>query len=53
MDILQPKSDFCFKELFENQKIRTYFVSDVLGIPLDKIRSVKLRNTFLRRKQVH
>lgn len=51
MDILQPKSDFCFKELFENQKIRTYFVSDVLGIPLDNIRSVKLRNTFLRRKR--
>ncbi|MGN0151662.1 MAG: PD-(D/E)XK nuclease family transposase [Wujia sp.] len=49
MKLLLPKSDFCLKELFENEIIRTYFVSDVLGIPLEEIRSVKLRNPLLRR----
>lgn len=49
MKLLLPKSDFCLKELFENEIIRTHFISDVLGIPLKDIRSVKLRNPFLRR----
>lgn len=50
MKILQPKNDFCIKELFENETVRTYFVSDILGIPLSEIRSVKLKNPFLRRR---
>lgn len=49
MKLLLPKSDFCLKELFENEIVRTHFISDVLGIPLKDIRSVRLRNTFLRR----
>lgn len=49
MKLLLPKSDFCLKELFENEIIRTHFISDVLGIPLKDIQSVKLRNPFLRR----
>lgn len=49
MKLLLLKSDFCLKELFENEIVRAHFISDVLGIPLKDIRSVRLRNTFLRR----
>ncbi len=53
MKLLLPKSDFCLKELFDNETIRTHFVSDVLGIPHKDIRSVRLRNTFLQRIHRH
>ena len=39
--------DFSFKHLFRNEEVRKYFLSDVLGIPVEKIRSVRLVNTFL------
>lgn len=39
--------DFAFKRLFLNGKIRKGFISDVLGIPPDEIRSVRLANPFL------
>lgn len=38
MKLLLPKSDFCLKELFENEVVRTHFIGDVLGIPLKNIR---------------
>lgn len=41
------KNDFAFKELMHNETIRKYFISAVLGIPLEEIRSVQLENTFL------
>ncbi len=47
---LPPKSDVAFKELMRNDKVRRYFISDVLGIPLDEIREVRLENTFLGRR---
>lgn len=42
-----PKSDVVFKELMRNETVRKYFISDVLDIPLEEIRSVRLENPFL------
>ncbi len=47
---LPPKSDVAFKELMRNEKVRRHFISDVLGIPLNEIREVRLENTFLGRR---
>lgn len=46
MEIISPKMDFCVKELFANPVIRKYFISDVMGIPADTIRSVRLCNPY-------
>ena len=45
--IISLKHDYCFKNLLLNEKIRRYFISDSLDIPLKEIRSVRLANTFL------
>ena len=45
--IISLKYDFSFKYLFLNEAVRRHFISDVLGIPLEEIRSVRLANTFL------
>ena len=45
--IISLKYDFSFKYLFQNETVRRYFISDVLEIPLEEIRSVRLANTFL------
>lgn len=42
-----PMFDFCAKEIFSNEIVRKYFICDVLHIPMEKIRSVQLANTFL------
>ena len=47
MDIVSLKYDFSFKQIMLNEEIRKYFISDVLGIPASKIRSVRLANPFL------
>lgn len=47
MGIVSPKCDFSFKQLMLNEKVRKYFISDVLGIPVERIRSVRLSNPFL------
>ena len=46
MTFILPKSDDCFKELFRNEDVRKYFISDVTGIPLKDIKSIKLANPF-------
>lgn len=46
-NFISLKHDYAFKEVFRNETVRRHFVSDVLGIPLDEIRSVRLHNTFL------
>ena len=51
MDIISPKMDFCAKELFANQTIRKYFISDVTGIRVEDIKSVRLCNPFLRHRR--
>lgn len=44
---IAPKSDVCMKELFRNQTVLKYFISAVLSIPPEQIRTVSLKNTFL------
>ncbi len=48
---ISPKYDECMKELFRNEIVRKYFISDVLEIPVEKIVSVRLANTFLWKRQ--
>ena len=50
MKIISPKYDYCMKELFRNEIVRRHFLSDVLDIPLDTIRSSRLMNTFFMEK---
>ena len=45
--IVSLKFDFSFKHLFLNEEVRRHFISDILGIPLEEIREVRLANTFL------
>ena len=47
MEIVSLKCDYCFKEWISNETIRRYFISDVLDIPVEEIRTVRLGNTFL------
>ena len=47
MKIISPKLDFCMKELFRHELILKHFLSDVLDIPVEEIKSVQLKNTFL------
>lgn len=47
MKIISPKYDYCAKELFRNEVVRNHFLSDVLEIPMEEIRSTRLLNTFL------
>lgn len=47
---LPPKSDVVFKELMRNEIVRKHFISDVLEIPLEEIRSVRLDSPFLSRR---
>lgn len=48
--IFSPKYDVIMKELFRNKRVLTYFVSDVLELPLTEIHSFRLMNPFLWRR---
>lgn len=47
--LISPKYDEFIKEMFRNETVRRYFVSDILKIPQEEIRSVRLRDPFLRK----
>lgn len=47
MKLIPLKYDFCIKEVMENETVRTHFISDVLAIPLEDIKSVRMINPFL------
>lgn len=47
MNLVSLKSDYAFKELFSHENVRKQFLSDVLGLPLETIRSAALANTGL------
>lgn len=49
MEKISLKADYAFKELFAHEKVRKQFLSDVLDIPLEQIKSVRMVNPFLRR----
>ncbi len=48
--IISPKYDDFLKKMFHNEIVLTYFISDMLGIPREDIRTVRLKNTFLWRR---
>ena len=48
--IISPKFDYFVKELFHDATVLKYFIGDVMGISQEKIRSVRLKNTFLRKR---
>lgn len=47
MDIVSLKYDYLFRYLMQNPLVRRHFVSDVLDIPAEEIRSVRLASPFL------
>ena len=47
MKVIPLKYDFCAKEVFDNEIVRKHFLSDVLGIPLESIKSARIINPFL------
>ena len=47
MKLIPLKYDFCVKEVMENEIVRRHFISDVLGIPLNDIKSVQIINPSL------
>lgn len=47
MEIVSLKYGFSFRQIMLNQEVRKYFISDVLNIPVEEIRSVRLANSFL------
>ncbi len=47
--ILSPKYDYFIKELFHEEIVLRYFIQDILSLSMEQVRSVRLRNTFLRR----
>ncbi|MCI9142852.1 MAG: Rpn family recombination-promoting nuclease/putative transposase [Lachnospiraceae bacterium] len=47
MSIVSLKYDYLFKYLMQNPLVRKHFVSDVLDIPVEEIKSVRLANPFL------
>ena len=49
MEKFSLKADFVFKELFAHEKVRKQFLSDVLEIPMELIKSVRMANPFLRK----
>ena len=50
MRFISVKADFAFKELFGIEIVRKQFISDVTGIPFERIRSVRIVNPFLRKR---
>ncbi|MBP3206385.1 MAG: Rpn family recombination-promoting nuclease/putative transposase [Lachnospiraceae bacterium] len=49
MSFISVKADFAFKELFAIEIVRKQFISDVTGIPFERIMSVRIVNPFLRK----
>ena len=47
MKLIPLKYDFCIKEVMENETVRKHFISDVLNIPLEDIKSVRIVSPFL------
>ena len=44
------KEEFVLREAFRNEIVRKQFISDVTGIPMEEIRSVKQESGFLRKR---
>ena len=44
------KEEWVFREVFKHELVRKQFISDVTGIPFERIRSVRIVNPFLRKR---
>lgn len=49
MRLVSLKTDYVFKEVFSHENVRKQFLSDVLGIPLECIRAVRITHPYLLR----
>lgn len=49
--IVPMKHDYVVKEIMDIPMVRKYFISDVTGIPLEKIKSIRVVNPFLWKRQ--
>lgn len=47
MKLISLKTDYAFRELFSYENVRKQFLSDVLGIPLEEIKRVRITSPFL------
>ena len=47
MKLISLKADYAFRELFSYENVRKQILSDVLGIPLEEIREVRVTTPFL------
>lgn len=47
LKIVSPKNDFCLKELLSNTVVLKHFISDILEIPQEQVKSLRLASTFL------
>lgn len=47
MGFVSLKYDFAFKRVMENEEVRKHFVSDVLGIPVEEIKSARIVSPVL------
>lgn len=47
MNLISLKNDYAFRELFTHENVRKQFISDVLGIRMEDIKSVRLATPFL------
>lgn len=50
MKLVSLKTDYVFKEIFSRENVRKQFLSDVLGIPLESIRTVRITSPHLLRQ---
>ena len=50
MNFVSLKYDYVFREVFSNEEVLKYFVSDVTGIRRENIRSVSLTTPYLRKR---
>ena len=48
--IISPKYDDLMKELFHNETVLRYFLSDILRVRLDRIQNLRIRSPFLRKR---
>ena len=47
---ISMKEEFAFREVFDREVVRKQFFSDVVGIPQEEIRSVRIVSPFLRKE---
>lgn len=44
------KEEWVFREVFKHELVRKQFISDVVGIPIEDMKAIRLTSTFLRKQ---